>query len=53
MQGKAELERYEGRLDEAVKCYQESHDLARAIGCRLELAHTYLGWAEVARLAGQ
>ncbi len=52
LQAKAELERLEGRKNDARKTYRESQRVAKKYGLRLETAHSHLGLAELAKQTG-
>lgn len=45
LQAKAELEKSEGKIEEARNSYLESKRIAQSYGTRLELAHSHLGLA--------
>ena len=45
LQAKAELEKLDGKTEEAIKIYKESNRIAKKYGMRLEIAHSHLGLA--------
>ena len=52
LQARAEVERCEKRFDEAASYYQQTQELAKSRGFKMELAHSFLGLGEVARNTG-
>jgi tetratricopeptide (TPR) repeat protein len=53
LQARAELERGEKKYKEAESYYLESMELAHSHGLKLEVAHSYLGLAEISRRKGR